>query len=154
MAYMDNNIPYGYMDLITSITFIQNCLYIYWNMLLHTIISGTCASTKIGYNSMISLLSTDSMVFHDDVIKWKHFPRYWPFTKASNAENRLCKQSWGWWFETPQRSLWRHCNVCTNYYEGVFVLTCHQGNDRYIVNFNNLIDFRGNGPNAYVSARF
>ena len=23
---------------------------------------------------------------------------------------RLCKQSWGWWFETPSRSLWRHCN--------------------------------------------
>ena len=24
---------------------------------------------------------------------------------------RLSKQSWGWWFETPPRSLWRHCNV-------------------------------------------
>ena len=23
----------------------------------------------------------------------------------------LSKQSWGWWFETPSRSLWRHCNV-------------------------------------------
>ena len=23
----------------------------------------------------------------------------------------LCKQSWGWWFETPSCSLWRHCNV-------------------------------------------
>ena len=23
------------------------------------------------------------------------------------------KQSWGWWFETPSRSLWRHCNVVT-----------------------------------------
>ena len=22
----------------------------------------------------------------------------------------LSKQSWGWWFETPSRSLWRHCN--------------------------------------------
>ena len=25
---------------------------------------------------------------------------------------RLSKQSWGWWFESPSRSLWRHCNVC------------------------------------------
>ena len=25
---------------------------------------------------------------------------------------RLSKQSWGWWFETPLYSLWRHCNVC------------------------------------------
>ena len=23
----------------------------------------------------------------------------------------LSKQSWGWWFETPSRPLWRHCNV-------------------------------------------
>ena len=23
---------------------------------------------------------------------------------------RLGKQSWCWWFETPSRSLWRHCN--------------------------------------------
>ena len=25
-------------------------------------------------------------------------------------EKRLSKQSLGWWFETPSRSLWRHCN--------------------------------------------
>ena len=24
---------------------------------------------------------------------------------------RLSKQSWGWWFETPSRPLWRHGNV-------------------------------------------
>ena len=24
---------------------------------------------------------------------------------------RLSKQSWGWWFEMPSRSLWRHCNI-------------------------------------------
>ena len=23
---------------------------------------------------------------------------------------RLSKQSWGWWSQTPSRSLWRHCN--------------------------------------------
>ena len=23
---------------------------------------------------------------------------------------RLSKQSWGWWFQTPSCSLWRHCN--------------------------------------------
>ena len=26
---------------------------------------------------------------------------------------RLSKQSWGWWFETLSRPLWRHCNVYT-----------------------------------------
>ena len=27
---------------------------------------------------------------------------------------RLSKQSWGWWFKTPSRSLWRHCNVISS----------------------------------------
>ena len=26
---------------------------------------------------------------------------------------RLSKQSWGWWFETPLRPLWRYCNGAT-----------------------------------------
>ena len=28
---------------------------------------------------------------------------------------QLSKQSWGWWFETQSRSLWRHCNEGQNY---------------------------------------
>ena len=66
---------------------------------------------------------------HDDVIIWKHFRatgplwgeftghRWIPITNASDAElwcflrsalnKQLSKQSWGWWFETPSRSLWR-----------------------------------------------
>ena len=74
------------------------------------------------------------LALHDDVIKWKHFPRYWPlvrgihrspvnsphkgqwrgalmFSLTCALNKRLSKQSWGWWFETPTRSLWRHCNV-------------------------------------------
>ena len=69
----------------------------------------------------------------DDVIKWKHFPGYWPIvqgirrspvnypqrpmTRSFNVffdlclNKRLSKQSWGWWFSTPSRSLWRRCNV-------------------------------------------
>ena len=27
-----------------------------------------------------------------------------------SLNKRLSKQSWGWWFETPPRPLWRHCN--------------------------------------------
>ena len=46
--------------------------------------------------------------------------RWIPGTKASDAElwcfldlrpnKRLSKQSWGWWFETLSRPLWRHCH--------------------------------------------
>ena len=57
---------------------------------------------------------------HDDVIKWKHFPRYWPFMRGIHRSpatsphkgqwrgalmfsliclnKRLSKQSWGWLF--------------------------------------------------------
>ena len=59
------------------------------------------------------------------VIKWKHFPRYWlyrastqrPVTRSFDVffdlrlNKQFSQQSWGWWFETPSRSLWRHCNV-------------------------------------------
>ena len=71
---------------------------------------------------------------HYDVIKWKHVPRYWPSVRGIHrspvnsphkGQSRaalmlplICawinawelEQSWGWWFETPSRSLWCHCN--------------------------------------------
>ena len=31
---------------------------------------------------------------------------------------RFSKQSWGWWFETHSRPLWRHCNVAVKYING------------------------------------
>ena len=70
----------------------------------------------------------------DDVIKikWKHFPRYWPFVRGIhqspvNSPHKgqwrkaliffICAWTNGWgrqwrrrWIETPSRQLWRHCN--------------------------------------------
>ena len=46
------------------------------------------------------------------------FPSQRPVTRSSDVffdlclKKRLSKQSWGWWFETPSRSLWCHCNMC------------------------------------------
>ena len=70
---------------------------------------------------------------HDDVIKWKRFPRYWPIVRGLHRSGefpaqwpvtrsfdvyfhlrlnkRLSRQLWGWWFERPPWSLWRQCNV-------------------------------------------
>ena len=68
---------------------------------------------------------------YDDVIKWKHFPRYSPFVRGIRRppvnsphkcqwrvalmfffdlclNKRLSKQLWAWWFETPSHLLWRH----------------------------------------------
>ena len=44
------------------------------------------------------------------------FPSQRPVTQSFDVffdlrlNKRLSKQSWGWWFETPSCSLWRHCN--------------------------------------------
>ena len=34
------------------------------------------------YPSLHLISSFDTKVWHDDVIKWKHFPRYWPFVRG------------------------------------------------------------------------
>ena len=45
------------------------------------------------------------------------FPTQRPVTRSFDVffdlhlNKRLSKQPWGWWFETPSWSLWRHCNV-------------------------------------------
>ena len=76
---------------------------------------------------------------HDDVIKWKHSPRCWPFCAGNLSvtgkfpvrdqwrgammfslicawKKQLSTQSSGWWFETPSHPLWRHCNVIYHQY--------------------------------------
>ena len=82
---------------------------------------------------------------HDGVIKWKCFPRYWPFVQGIHrspvnslrksqwrgalmfslicAWINLSKQSWSWWFETLSRSLWRLCNECFFHDRSVYFLT-------------------------------
>ena len=45
------------------------------------------------------------------------FPAQRPVTRSFGVffdlrlNKRSSKQSWGWWFETPRRPLWRHCNA-------------------------------------------
>ena len=47
------------------------------------------------------------------------FPEQRPVTRSFvffdlHLNKRLNKQWWGWWFKTPSRPLWRHCNVWTS----------------------------------------
>ena len=81
--------------------------------------------------SWVPINCVPDVIIHDDVIKWQHFLRYWPFVWGIRRapvnsphkgqwrgvffylrlNKRLSKQSWGWWFETLSRPLWCHCNV-------------------------------------------
>ena len=102
-----------------------------WNLYKNITIFIEQNALENGVCKMSTILFGLHCIPYDDVIKWKHFPRYWPFlrrnhrspvnspTKANDAElwffylrpnKRLSKQSWGWCFETPSHSLWRHCN--------------------------------------------
>ena len=91
---------------------------------------------------------------HDDVIKWKHFPRYWPFVWGIHRSpvNFHHKGQWRGalmfslicaWIngrantreagETTSRSLWRHCNACLFQYsplrEKIGITSCLPDSD-------------------------
>ena len=63
-------------------------------------------------------------------------PRWISRTKASDAElwcffdlhlnKRLSKQPWGWWFETPEWSLWRHRNDKHFFVSRMFYIVSHK----------------------------
>ena len=85
--------------------------------------------------------------FHYVVIKWE--PALLPFVRGIHRSTvnsphkgqrhgplmlslicalnkRLSKQSWGWWFETPSCSLWRHCNANNKVNNGRWGLSKYQ----------------------------
>ena len=60
------------------------------------------------------------------------FPAQRPVTWSFDIFFDLClnkwlnEQSWGWWFETPSRSLWRHCNEKTGRWNSKLYDTTHK----------------------------
>ena len=106
-------------------------------------------TTRLGGLACIALLKVQHGTFspkHYDVIKWKHFLRYWAFVRESighrwipiqrpvtqsfdaffdlRLNNRLSKQS-SRRFETPSRSSWCHCNEMT---DSSVMMTSSNGN--------------------------
>ena len=115
---------------------------------------------------------------HDDVIKSKHLSSYWTFVRGirrspGNSPHkgqwygtlmfslicalnlRLSKQSWGWWFETPLRSLWRHCNmsICFVVIDQADVLFNEQAGTNLLKFKSGIIDFQELGVKIF-SAKF
>ena len=95
---------------------------------------------------------TMKLIWKDKYIWWRHqietfsalldlcegnspitgeFPSRRPVTRSFDVffhlclNKRKCKQSWSWWFETPSRSLWRHCTAKNSSFfrQDVFVTT-------------------------------
>ena len=70
------------------------------------------------------------------------FPSQRPVTRSFEVSligalnKRLSKKSWGWWFEPPSCSLWRHCNAL-KFYDPVYIYihTC-------VVKYTSLVIFK------------
>ena len=62
------------------------------------------------FSALLAICAGNSLVIGE-------FPAQRPLTRSFDVffdlhlNKWLSKQSWGWWFETPLRPLWRHCNV-------------------------------------------
>ena len=50
---------------------------------------------------------------HDEFLAQRPLTRSFDVFIDLCLNKQLSKQSWGWWFETPSRSLRHHCNVMT-----------------------------------------
>ena len=61
------------------------------------IINDTCILLhRVNYGPLFWVSWRNCPRNHDDVIKWKHFPRYWPFVRGNNRSpvNSLHKNQW------------------------------------------------------------
>ena len=92
-------------------------------------------STILSCNAVTGRSDHPTFRWYDDVIKLKHFPRYWPFVRGINWSpvnfphkgqwrgalrfSLVCAwiNGWGWWFETQSPPLWRHCNGIINFHQ-------------------------------------
>ena len=112
-------------DAFVSMYFSQCCVYldILWLFLL------LCASIKLPHVMIRTAMMTSSNGNISALLAFcvgnspvnGEFPTQRPMTRSFDVffglrpNKRLSKQWRRWWFETPTRSLWRHCNDCVVY---------------------------------------
>ena len=76
-------------------------------------IPGACTTRNFTYLAKGPWLRHQMKTFC--VLLGGELPAQRPVTRSFDVfldlrlNKRLSKQSWGWWFETPSRPLWRHC---------------------------------------------
>ena len=112
-----------------------------WRQAIASVLTGICVilNPLLAHHSYVALLVGRIAAGFLSVISWwRHqmetfsallalcagnspvtgeFPEQRPVTWSFDVlfdlrlNKRLSKQSWGWWFETPSRPLWRHSNA-------------------------------------------
>ena len=88
---------------------VKNCLNIcQWQPYDKSYGAWWCHQTET-FSALLALCAGNSPVADE-------FPAQRPVTRSFDVffdlrlNERLSKQPWGWWSETPPRSLWRQCN--------------------------------------------
>ena len=107
--YLGHFITHGYVLKILANDKSTLVKVIVWN---HQAICVWCSWWRDQMETFCALLA----ILYGEISSHRWIPR----TKASDAKlwcffdrrpNKfLSKESWGWWFETQPRPLWRHCN--------------------------------------------
>ena len=75
----------------------RSCHNSWWRHLMET------------YFALLALCAGNSPVAGEFLAK-RSVTRSFDVFFELHLNKRLSEQSWGWWFETPSRSLWCHCN--------------------------------------------
>ena len=97
----------------------------------------TKITKRLSWTHFSGCTVTNTWTYHKNEARWRHqmeilstllvlcagnspvtgeFPAQRPVTRSFDVffdlrlNKRMSKQSWGWWFETPSYSLWRHRN--------------------------------------------
>ena len=88
-------------------------------------VTGLCAGNSPGTGEFSAQMASNA---ENVSIWWRHHGRGISINLRLNK--RLSKQSWGWWFETPSRSLWRHsndigrCKISTKFKADGWCISC------------------------------
>ena len=71
-------------EISLKITYLKFCSNLSWANELNSSIGLAILTDITGITAVAPYLSTWRQISasHDDVIKWKHFPRYWPFVRG------------------------------------------------------------------------
>ena len=94
--------PWSVMVLIHLLLLLQKYIQITNKWITISMDSHRNVQGNIVFKFVVSAVPDDGIPPHDDVIKWKHFPRYWPFVRGIHRPpvNSLQKCQWrgAWMF--------------------------------------------------------
>ena len=84
-------------------------------VVLHIV--STWSSMSTWWRHQMEIFSALLAIYAGNSPVTSEFPAQRPVTRSFDIffdlrlNKRLSKQSWGWWYETPSRWSWRHCNA-------------------------------------------